>query len=258
MTNTPFRHLRFESVDSTNAEARRLAQKGEGGPLWITSQIQTAGRGRRGRDWVSKSGNLYATFLQTFSVPPATAAQASFVTALAVHDACNQFLPSTADLSLKWPNDLLLEQQKLVGILLETVPCDQPGRMAVAIGCGINLAHAPSDTSYGATWLNAHTLHQVSPELFLSVLAQTMSDRLDQWKNGEGFDLITKAWQNRASHIGKMISLIGTSETVTGKFLALATDGALILELSDGNTKHFHAGDVSFRPITSTGIPHAE
>lgn len=258
MTDTPFRHLRFESIDSTNAEARRLAEKGEGGPLWITSKIQTAGRGRRGRDWVSKTGNLYATFLRTFEVPPATAAQASFVTALAVHDACRQFLPPSIDLSLKWPNDLLLDQKKLVGILLETVPCDQPGKMAVAIGCGINLEHAPSQTNYGATWLNARTSHQVSADQLLEKLAHCMSDRLDQWKNGEGFDLITKAWQNRASHIGKMISLIGANETVTGKFLALAADGALVLELQDGSNKHFHAGDVSFRPYTSTGTPYAE
>ncbi len=245
MTTAAFRHLKFESLDSTNAQGRRLAQKGEGGPLWITAVEQTAGRGRRGRDWVSKPGNLFATFLVTVPVEPATAAQLSFATALALFDACASFLSSGGQLSLKWPNDVLLEQEKVAGILLETVPCLQPGKIAVAIGCGVNLQHAPGQTSYAATWLNAHRSDQVSPDRFLGELGSCLDKRLAQWKNGQGFDLIAKAWQERASHMGKLVSLTGASQTITGKFTGLADDGALVLELTDGRQKHFHAGDVS-------------
>ncbi len=216
--------------------------------MWITALEQTAGRGRRGRDWVSKPGNLFATFLVTVPVEPAIAAQVSFVTALALHDACSSLLPSSADLSLKWPNDLLLEQKKVAGILLETVPCDAPGKTALAIGCGVNLAHAPGQTIHAATFLNAYSPDQMSPDRFLDMLAPRLNDRLAQWKNGQGFDLTTKAWQERASHMGKRVSLASASKTFTGTFLALADDGALILELNDGKQKHFHAGDVSLRP----------
>lgn len=258
MNSASFRHLRFESIDSTNAQARRLSENGESGPLWITADTQTAGRGRRGRDWVSKSGNLFATHLLTVPVEPATATQISFVTALALYDACMSFLPSTIDLSLKWPNDLLLEQKKLAGILLETVPCKEPGRLGLAIGCGVNLDHAPEQTAYAATWLNAHTQDKISPTQFLPVFAAAMNTRLDLWRNGESFDLIAKAWQNRASHIGKMVSLTTANETIVGKFLALAVDGALILELNDGKQQHFHAGDVSLRPHSTTRSSDAE
>lgn len=249
MTINEIEHLKFESIDSTNAQARRLAQEGEGGPLWIVAQEQTAGRGRRGRDWVSEPGNLFATHLLTLPVEVAAATHVSFVTALALHDTCAGLLPSTANLSLKWPNDVLLEEKKLAGILLETVPCKTPGSIALAVGCGVNLQHAPDQSLYPATWLNAHNSNQISPDQFMDHLAQAFNNRIIQWKNGQGFDLISKAWQKRASHIGETISLIGADKSVTGKFHSLAEDGALVLELSDGTKKHFHAGDVSLRPL---------
>ncbi|MCC7266157.1 MAG: biotin--[acetyl-CoA-carboxylase] ligase, partial [Caulobacteraceae bacterium] len=83
--------LAYDEIDSTNAEARRRAEAGEGGPLWITALTQTAGRGRRGRDWESPVGNLAATYLCTTDKSAADAAQVSFVAALAVAelaDAC--------------------------------------------------------------------------------------------------------------------------------------------------------------------------
>ncbi len=81
------RHLSFDTLGSTNAEALARARAGERGPLWITAKRQDAGRGRRGSTWVSPAGNLYATLLLTEPSPPAAAPQLSFVAALALHDA---------------------------------------------------------------------------------------------------------------------------------------------------------------------------
>ncbi len=258
MTAPKFRHLQFDQLGSTNAEARRQAEAGEGGPLWITARTQTAGRGRRGRDWVSEPGNLFATLLINLPVPPATATQISFVTALAIYDSCVSMLSTGKQLTLKWPNDVLLDNKKLAGILLETVPCNEPGKIALAIGCGVNLLHAPDQTAYGATWLSAHAGQTISPGQFLNKLAPTMKGWLNVWQNGQSFDQIAKAWQERASHIGKIISLASGNQTITGKFLALAHDGALILELADGRQKHYHAGDVSFHTQTNPGSSNAE
>ena len=85
-----------QTVGSTNAEALALARAGRRGPLWITASAQSAGRGRRGRDWVSEPGNLYATLLLTDPAPPERAAQLSFVAALAVHDAIAARAPALA------------------------------------------------------------------------------------------------------------------------------------------------------------------
>lgn len=263
MTGPAFRHLQFDALDSTNAQARRqaAAPEFEAGvvgadqqniPLWITARSQTAGRGRRGRDWVSKPGNLFATLLIRLPVPLTTAAQLSFVASLAIYDAAASLLPASVRLEVKWPNDVLLGGQKLAGILIETVPCANKAYNALAIGCGVNLQHAPDETAYGATWLNAHNNYDnhgkepVSAEQFFEVLAAKMNIWLNIWQNGQSFDLIARAWQDRASHIGKIISLSSAHKMTIGKFLRLASDGALVLELADGSQKHFHAGDVSF------------
>ncbi len=106
---------RYETLDSTNEEARRVAKTGQRGPLWIVSREQTAGRGRRGRVWISESGNLFATLLMP--VTTSLSAQLGFVAGLAATDAIIARAPS-AEVKLKWPNDVLLNEKKVAGILL--------------------------------------------------------------------------------------------------------------------------------------------
>src|SRR5690349_8150314 len=104
------RLLAHDVLDSTNVEALRLARQGEHGPLWITARRQTAGRGRRGRSWISEPGNLYATLLLTEPGPVEHWPQLSFVAALAAHDAIVEVAPElAARLAIKWPNDILLD-----------------------------------------------------------------------------------------------------------------------------------------------------
>src|SRR5580704_7144913 len=105
----------FDEVDSTNAEARRRAEAGEAGPLWITAKRQSAGRGRRGRAWETGAGNLAATLLMVTDRAPAEAAQVSFVAALAVADLASAYVP-TERVKLKWPNDVMVSGRKLAGI----------------------------------------------------------------------------------------------------------------------------------------------
>src|ERR1700688_3440426 len=98
----------LDTVDSTNAEALRRARAGERGPLWIVAKQQTAGRGRRGKPWMSPPGNLHATLLLTDAAPAAAAPQLGFVAGLALVDAAAAAAPALASrLALKWPNDML-------------------------------------------------------------------------------------------------------------------------------------------------------
>src|SRR5256885_11838855 len=103
-----------DTLGSTNREALGRA----GGPLWITARRQTAGRGRRGRTWVSQPGNLYATLLLASPGRPQYRPQLSLVAGLAVHDALVEIAPGCKRrLAIKWPNDLLLDESKFAGIL---------------------------------------------------------------------------------------------------------------------------------------------
>src|SRR5438105_9448172 len=103
-----------ELLTSTNQEAFTLARAGERGPLWIVAERQSAGRGRRGRTWVSEHGNLFASLLLTNPSPIEHWPELSLVAALAVHDTVAELArPLKTQLAIKWPNDVLLDGRKL-------------------------------------------------------------------------------------------------------------------------------------------------
>lgn len=270
--------IHFERIDSTNAEARRLAEAGERGPLWIVADEQTGGRGRMGRTWVSEPGNLYATFLLATAAAANTAAQVSFVAALAVHDMVRALKPEVEP-RIKWPNDVLLDGAKFCGVLSEVVG---QSPTAIAIGCGINIAHAPKGTPYPVTCLTA-TTHQeprhpgenrgpaasgfpafagmtkmgerITVELVLQELHSTLSNRLQIWDDGKGFEGIRSAWLAQAFGLGGPVTAqLGTSE-VHGTFRSIAPDGALLMTLGDGTTKPIHSGEVRFAEHKSLRRP---
>jgi BirA family biotin operon repressor/biotin-[acetyl-CoA-carboxylase] ligase len=170
------RVIHFERIDSTNSEAHRLAQRGERGPLWLWADEQTEGRGRLGRTWVSDPGNLYATFLFPISGGAEILAQVSFVAALAVHDLVTVLLPDARPL-IKWPNDVLIDGAKFCGLLAE-VAASNP--TAIAIGCGINLLHAPQATPYPVTALVRHgSIPGI--ESILTILDARLASHLGIW-----------------------------------------------------------------------------
>ena len=234
------RHIAFETLGSTNAEALARARAGERGPLWITAQSQSAGRGRRGSIWASPPGNLYATLLLTEPSAPECAPQLSFVAALAVHDAIAGCAPALGPLlKVKWPNDLLLGGAKVAGILIEG---GTEAVFAVAIGIGINCAHHPAATPFPATDLAAAGA-DVTPERLLAALAQAMQTRLAQWQRGEGFAAIRAAWLTRAAGLGQDIKVRLPERELSGRFEGLDAAGRLLLQQADTTTA-IAAGEV--------------
>ena len=231
------RVVAHETIGSTNADALERARAGEGGPLWITARRQTAGRGRRGRSWVSEPGNLYASLLLTDAAPPERAAELSFVAALAVHDAVSGRIPGLASrLALKWPNDCLIDGNKFAGILIEG-----EGK-AVAIGIGINCAHHPSGTSFPATDLAAAGV-RATPESVFAALAAAMAARIAHWNRGDGFATIRGEWLKRASGLGKTIRVALPEGEREGRFDGIDEGGRLVLR-RDGAAEVIAAGDV--------------
>lgn len=240
----------FAELDSTNEEARRLGEAGTPGPIWITAERQTAGRGRRGRSWVSPTGNLMATLLLRPEVGARKAAELSFVAAVALHDAVDALLPPPLQpgLRLKWPNDLLHDGRKLAGILLESSGVAGGELAWLAIGIGVNLAHHPDEVEFPATSLAALGVPDVTPENALEHLAAAFDRRFRQWREVEGFAAIREAWLARAAGLGGPIWVRLADETFQGVFTGLAPDGALEVRLASGETRLVAAGDVFFRP----------
>jgi BirA family biotin operon repressor/biotin-[acetyl-CoA-carboxylase] ligase len=235
------RLVAHEVLGSTNAEALNLARQGEHGPLWIVAERQTAGRGRRGRAWISEPGNLFASLLLTAPAAPEQWPQLSLVAALAVHDAVAEVAARLKPLlAIKWPNDLLLGSAKFAGILIEGEGDDDG---AVAIGIGVNCASHPADTDYPATDLAAAGA-LVSPAMLFGPLSLKMIGRLAQWNSGEGFSTVRADWMARAAAIGEEVRVRLSDRELSGRFEALDESGSLVLRLPDGHVEIITAADV--------------
>jgi BirA family transcriptional regulator, biotin operon repressor / biotin---[acetyl-CoA-carboxylase] ligase len=233
------RLVECDIIGSTNTEALGLARAGERGPLWVTARAQSAGRGRRGRTWISEPGNLYASLLLGDPSPSECAAELSFVAAVAVHDAVAECAISLASrLTLKWPNDVLINGKKIAGILIEGEGS------AVAVGTGINCVRHPNETAYPASDLAAEGASVPVEVLFLR-LSATMMRRLKQWDRGAGFEAIRGDWLARAAGLGGPIRIALPDGERSGRFETVDARGRLVLRLPDGAIETITAGDVS-------------
>lgn len=231
----------LDAVDSTNSVALAKARAGERGDLWITAREQTAGRGRRGRAWVSPAGNLYASLLLVGACAPERAPQLSFVAALALHDAVAELAPVGWRLQLKWPNDLLLDGAKVAGILVEGETL-ATGGFAAVIGIGVNCSIHPAETTYPATDFAVAGL-DVKPDALFPLLSRTMRLRLAQWERGANFAAIRVDWLARAARLGEPI-LLRAPKDVHGIFAGVDEQGRLLLRAPSGAIQAFAAADI--------------
>jgi BirA family biotin operon repressor/biotin-[acetyl-CoA-carboxylase] ligase len=244
MTNAP-RILHLGETGSTNADAMRLALKGEELPLWVVAERQTAGRGRSGRSWVSLEGNLYASVALCCSAPLEKAGQLSLVAGISIIDAirANTELAPDAGLRLKWPNDVLIGGAKAGGILIEsTTARGSPGFLAV-IGFGLNMASAPGDLGRAATALSHHG-RTPGVRGVLESLIERLAYWVDRWNAGLGFADIRQEWIRRAGQIGEPITVNTLQGTVSGTYQGLTESGALKAEVA-GEILEFSHGDVA-------------
>jgi len=228
---------RYDTLDSTNEEAKRLSAKGETGPLWIVTGRQTQGRGRRGNEWVSPPGNLTATLLTPSEKPEALCAPYAFAAALSIADLVGEY--ADARVSLKWPNDVLLEGKKVAGVLLETVPG------AMLVGIGVNLAGAPENTPFPATSIAALTGMTPDAGEALIRLSSHFANWEARWRD-EGFAPLRDAWLARAAHLGAPIRARLAKMELTGIFEDLDAEGALMLRTETGALTRVTAGEVFF------------
>ena len=239
--------LLLDQTDSTNAEARRRADAGETGPLWIVARRQSEGRGRRGRPWESQDGNLFATLLQLTRKSPAEAAQITFVAALAIADLLDAFAPASL-VTIKWPNDVMLAGQKASGVLVES-GAHEGGGLWLAVGIGVNLVHAPDGTERPATAVAHHLRGDVTAPPGVEAASARLAEAFDVWMTRWetlGFEPILDAWRARTSGLdGPAVARLGR-ETVEGRAEGVAADGALKLRLADGSLRLISAGDVFF------------
>ncbi len=233
-------------IDSTNAEAKRRAAAGQRGPLWLCARTQTSGVGRGGREWHSPEGNLYATLLMPFAGELRDAALMSFVACLAVAetlDHCLAVAKPSDRITLKWPNDALLDGKKVAGVLLEAGGAESARWLAV--GIGINLVHKPDEARWPPIAL-ADVADPPTPAQALAVLAARFENWQAQFEAG-GFAPVRAAWLSRAARLGERIEARLANTAHSGIFQGIAGDGALLLAADQGDMR-IAAADIYFAP----------
>nr|WP_231592639.1 biotin--[acetyl-CoA-carboxylase] ligase [Pelagovum pacificum] len=226
------------------AEARRRAT-GLEGPTWILAHRQTAGHGRRGRAWSGGEGNLFATLLYNPACSPAEAARRSFMAANALFETLAIYTNRDA-LALKWPNDVLLNEGKVAGILLESSGAG-PFVDWLTVGIGVNLAEAPptdQEMSAKPVSLVGQGGQSVTPEEFLTVLATNFATQ-ESILERLGFARVREEWLQRATRVGEVITArTGTAE-YRGVFETVDEEGNLVLATTEG-PRVIPAADVYF------------
>jgi BirA family biotin operon repressor/biotin-[acetyl-CoA-carboxylase] ligase len=238
-----YRLLCYDSIGSTNDEAKHLARDGvaEGTIVWALEQ--TAGRGRRGRAWVSPRGNLYFSLILRPDCPAGSAAQLGFVEALAVGDALRAILPQIELLTYKWPNDVLLNGRKIAGVLLESETMGSEKLSFVVVGVGVNLIASPQGTEFPATSIMEEGLGEVMPEVMLEEFAAHFQLWFARWR-AEGFAPVRAAWSAAAAIArGEAIRVRLESRALYGRFLDLDHEGNLLLDHA-GECRRIAAGEV--------------
>jgi len=222
---------------STNADLAKRLSGGEYLPegRWLVADRQTAGKGRLGRVWDDGAGNFMGSTVVRIAPADPAPATLALLTGLAVHEALSTFV--SEGLQLKWPNDLLLDDGKVAGILLEMVSG------VVIVGIGVNLAHAPDVPGRKVVALS-DCGKDVSRDDFAGALAAAFDIELQRWRS-VGLAPLLRRWQSAAHPVGTSLRVVPPGEdAVEGTFAGLAEDGNLRLALSDGAIRTIHAGDV--------------
>lgn len=232
----------YETIGSTNDEALRLAETGAPAGTVVWARAQSGGRGRSGRAWASPAGNAYFTLLLRPAVAATEAANLSFLTAVAVAEAFQVLLPAGRQVACKWPNDVLIDGKKAVGILLQSRLGTSGLVEVLVIGIGTNVASKPEGTEWPATSLSAEGAAAGVEEVVVAEVA-ALDRWLARWRR-DGFGPIREAWLARAFGLGSRIRARTGTQELHGIFEGLDPSGALLLAGDDGKRHVITAGEV--------------
>ena len=225
--------IELDTIDSTNSEARRIVLSGEATMSIIWAHHQTEARGRYGRKWQTGSDNLCMSILMQPLCAITNAHELSFVIGLAVHDVVTSLINSEqirSQIRLKWPNDIFIHDNKIGGILLESVSYKE--KVWVVIGLGLNLSHAPSCIQ-NASCLKDYGVNIVASDILRPII-ENFEKYIDIWRE-DGFATICKVWLERAYRIGQNVVIEDADRIISGVFESIDESGAMILRLKSGD-----------------------
>jgi BirA family biotin operon repressor/biotin-[acetyl-CoA-carboxylase] ligase len=238
-----FRIEDVAEIDSTNEALRRRAAEGAPEGLVLRADVQTAGRGRRGRGWTSPPGNLYVSMLLRPDCAPVVGATLGFVAAIALGAVLRDLTP--APVLHKWPNDVLVGGKKITGMLLEAGTRPDGKLEWLVLGLGVNIVSHPEGGIHPATDIVASGGQAIAPQELLKRFLTGFGPAYDTWSRS-GFGALREAWLAYAAGIGDRVVARLEREEIAGRFADLDPDGTLVMTLDGGRQRRIAAGDVFF------------
>jgi len=238
----------LREADSTIEVAKQLADYGAEEGTVVIAKVQTAGRGRMGREWISPEGGLYFSVILRPKISPAEAVRLVFLFGLAVAQALREMYSLKA--KIKWPNDVLVNGQKICGVLAEMSTAGEKVNYVIA-GIGVNanfdvVKVFPEEFRKVATSLENELGRKVELDELFKALLEKLESLYDVFLK-EGFDRILAEWKKYADFLGCQVEVASGADKWVGIASDVGDDGALILRLEDGTMKRVFVGDVTLR-----------
>ncbi len=240
--------LYARSMTSTNSVCKQVAEEGAACGTVALCEEQTAGRGRRGREWVSPKGQgLWVSLLMRPMLTPSSAQLITFVAAVAMAEAVE--VVTGLAVGIKWPNDLVVNGKKVCGILLELAG-DVETIAYVVAGTGLNTGASayPPELADKATSLEEVLGRPVKRAAILRAYLAAVEKHMTHLEQ-QGLDGILAAYEKRSCTLNRPVKVEGGGENFTGTAVGLDENGALLVKLEDGTTRRVLAGDVSVRGV---------
>ncbi|MBC7121204.1 MAG: biotin--[acetyl-CoA-carboxylase] ligase [Candidatus Methanosuratus sp.] len=236
----------YTRVGSTNDIARSLAQRGVRNAV-ILAETQSEGRGRLSRSWESPRGGIWMSLILQPDIPPAHACWINMAVCVAACRAISSLLDM--DAKIKWPNDLLINERKVGGILIE-ISSDGPHLEYAIVGLGINANIDPS--AFPPEWMASSLSYELGHEVPLLILIQGLLLELEEAYERIGGDEIYQEWRQRSVTLGRMVRIASNSGELVGEVEDLADDGAILLR-TGGRVVRVLAGDcIHLRGVEGT------
>lgn len=240
--------LYYETTDSTNLRIRQAGDEGAPHGTLAVADRQTAGRGRRGRTWESPAGSsIYMSVLLRPDIAPNKASMLTLVMALSVAEGIQQCIPI---IQIKWPNDIIVNGKKLVGILTEmSAQVDYINHVTVGVGINVNMTAFPEEIADTATSLCLECGHAVKRAPLIAAVMERLEENYEIFLETEDLSGLMERYSALLVNRDRDVRIIGEKETYQAHAIGIDRTGELIVRREDGTMEKIYAGEVSVRGV---------
>lgn len=238
----------FKTLDSTNAKAKQLAEEGHPNGTLVVAEKQEAGRGRRGRGWESQEGSgIFMTLVLKPEINPNNASMLTLVAALAVSKAV--MVRTGRPAGIKWPNDIVMNEKKICGILTEmSAQFDYVNHIVIGIGINVNNDAFSEEISEVATSLYLETREHMNRASLIEEILEKFEYYYEMFRQTEDLSGLVKEYNTHLINLHQRVKVLDPKEPFEGKAMGITQRGELIVDTWESR-KLVSSGEVSVRGI---------